>query len=607
MKQFFIEQTTDKIGQEVELLGWVNSKRIHKNIVFLDLRDRSGIIQIVGDKSLSDLMPEDIIKISGTVKKREEKVVNPRLTTGKIEIEVKKITRLVKSTELPFDISKENLDLSLPVLLDHRPLTLRHPKIKTIFRVQETIIQTFRSTMKALDFVEFQAPTIVATATEGGAEVFPVKYFGHQAYLAQSPQFYKQIMVSIFEKVYTVAHAYRAEPSVTTRHLTEYVGLDVEMGFIQSWTEIMDTAEYLLKSIFNAVNTEHKKDLKLFNALIPNIPDSKIPRIKLQQAKQIIFETTGRDIRTEPDLDPQGEKDIWQWAKKEHNSDLVFVTHYPTKKRPMYTHPDPDMPDETLSFDLIGMGQEWITGGQRINDYKQLISNMEKWKCDPKDFETPYLQAFKYGMPPEGGFCLGLERITMNILGLANIRQATLFPRDIERIDVRLSTLQKGSKVNQTTNQQSVFDKIEKLLNNNNIAYEVSKHKPVFTSEEAAKARGTELKEGAKALVMFADKKPVMIVLTADKKADTKKLKSEYKFKDLRMATPEEVRIVTGVGIGAVPPFGNLFGIPLYVDSLLKENKKVSFNAGEHTKSITLSSQDYLRVAEATIGKFSAA
>jgi nondiscriminating aspartyl-tRNA synthetase len=444
MKKMYVEETADKVGLEVELKGWINSIRNHKKIVFLDLRDRSGLVQVVGDERFAVLNPEDVVMIKGLVKKRPEKLFNKKLKTGEVEIEAKDFKLLAKAETLPFDISKEELGLTLPTLLDYRSLTLRHPKIKDIFKVQQTIVQTFRKTMTELGFFEFQAPTIVATATEGGAEVFPVKYFDSQAYLAQSPQFYKQIMVSIFEKVFTVAHAYRAEPSVTTRHLTEYVGLDVEMGFIDSWTDIMAIAEKLLKDVFKAVEDKHSDILESYKTTIPKIT-GRIPRIKLKEAKEIIYKRTGRDIRQEPDLDPEGEKEIWRWAQDEHNSELVFVSHYPTKKRPMYTYPDPDNAEETLSFDMIGRGQEWITGGQRINDYKTLTTNIKKWGCSIKDFEFPYLQAFKYGMP-QSGFCLGLERITMNILGLKNIREATLFPRDMERVDIKLSsTKQKNS------------------------------------------------------------------------------------------------------------------------------------------------------------------
>lgn len=604
MKTLFIKDLLFKIGQEVELRGWVNNKRDHKKIVFLDLRDSTGIVQVVGGEDFKTLSPEDVVYIKGTVKKRPEKLINPKIKTGTVEIEAKEFVRVAKAEELPFDIAKESLDVSLPILLDYRSLTLRHPKIQAIFKLQETIVQTFRSSMKDAGFTEFQAPTMVATATEGGAEVFPIKYFEHGAYLAQSPQFYKQIMVSIFEKVFTVAHAYRAEPSVTTRHLTEYVGLDAEMGFIDSWTELMDTAEYLVRSIFKAVKEKHQDILTLYNIDVPQV-GSIIPRVKLKEAQQIIFDRTKRDIREEPDLDPEGEKEMWRWAKETHGSELLFITHYPTKKRPMYTYPDPENPEETLSFDMIGRGQEWITGGQRIHDYAQLVSNIKKWGVDPKQFEVPYLQAFRYGMPPEGGFCLGLERITMNILDLANIRQATLFPRDMERIDIRLSLKKEdGLPVSQDPNTP-VFDQIIKHLDTNRITYQVLEHDAVLTSEDASRVRNTKLSQGAKALIMYADKKPIMLVLSADKKVDLKQFKANQNIKDLRMATREEVKKITHVEVGAVPPLGNLFDIPVYVDKSLGTNHEIVFNAGAHTKSIMMEYKDYIQVCSPILDSFS--
>lgn len=603
MKNLSILESVKKVGEEVELRGWVNTIRNHKKIVFIDLRDNSGIVQVVADGKYQDLSSEDTVVIKGVVKQRPEKLVNPKIATGSIEIEAIDIQVLAKSEELPFDIAKEKLDVSLPILLDYRSLTLRHQKVKAIFKVQETIVQTFRATMKGLGFTEFQAPTIVATATEGGAEVFPIKYFDSSAYLAQSPQFYKQIMVSIFEKVFTVAHAYRAEPSVTTRHLTEYVGLDAEMGFIDDWTEIMDTAETLLRSIFKAVQDNHPDILEQYKVTVPKVSDS-IPRVELDDAKELIYKRTGRDIRSEPDLDPEGEREMWKWAMEEKGSELVFITHYPTKKRPMYTHPDPKNPEKTLSFDLIGRGQEWITGGQRLNNYQTLVSNIKKWKCDPKDFENPYLQAFKYGMPPEGGFCLGLERITMNMLGLANIREATLFPRDMERIDIRLSEKKKQDTTVAILNKP-VFEKIVEFLDERSVAYEVMEHAPVFTSEEASKVRGTKLEQGAKAMIMYADDKPVMLVLAANKKVDMKQFKELEKIKNLRMASPEEVQKVSGVQIGAVPPFGNLFGIPVFIDKSLEANEEIAFNAGSHSKSIKMKYKDYQGAFKVTPQLFS--
>jgi len=243
-------------------------------------------------------------------------------------------------------------------------------------------------------------------------------------------------MVSVFERVYMLAHAYRAEPSVTTRHLSEYISLDAEMGFIESWEELMDTCEVMLKNVFSAIEKDCSKELELFEVSVPKI--KKIPRLKLKKAQQIILERTKRDNTNEPDLSPEDEVEICKWSFETHKSELVFITHYPTKKRPFYTMPDKDNPEETLSFDVLYKGLEIITGGQRINDYEQLLSNVKKWGNDPSDFEI-YLQAFKYGMPPEGGFALGAERIIKQLLNLENLREASLFPRDMSRIDKRLN------------------------------------------------------------------------------------------------------------------------------------------------------------------------
>ncbi|OIO46180.1 aspartate--tRNA(Asn) ligase [bacterium (Candidatus Gribaldobacteria) CG10_big_fil_rev_8_21_14_0_10_37_21] len=436
MKRILNTETIKCIGKSVIIKGWVDTVRAHGSIVFFDLRDRTGLLQAVaGGEIAKALKEEDVVELQGEIVERPEKMQNKDLLTGQVELQVKEIKVLSKAQELPFAI-KEGMKLSLPVLLDFRPLTLRNEKIKAIFKIEEKAILAFRQTMEKLDFTEVQAPTIVPTATEGGSEVFKIDYYGKPAFLGQSPQLYKQIMVSVFERVYMLAHAYRAEPSVTTRHLSEYISLDAEMGFIESWEELMDTCEVMLKNVFSAIEKDCSKELELFEVSVPKI--KKIPRLKLKKAQQIILERTKRDNTNEPDLSPEDEVEICKWSFETHKSELVFITHYPTKKRPFYTMPDKDNPEETLSFDVLYKGLEIITGGQRINDYEQLLSNVKKWGNDPSDFEI-YLQAFKYGMPPEGGFALGAERIIKQLLNLENLREASLFPRDMSRIDKRLN------------------------------------------------------------------------------------------------------------------------------------------------------------------------
>lgn len=432
-------ETTGKIGKKIKLAGWVAARRDHGKLVFIDLRDRSGIVQVVGGADFGNLKPEDVIEVGGKVVKRPKDLINPKIYTGEIEVKAEKLAIMAAAAELPFDTGVDELKVSLPTLLDYRSLTLRHFQVKAIFKVQEEIIRSFRQTLIKLNFTEIQVPTIVPTTTEGGAEVFKIDYYGHDAYLAQSPQLYKQIAVGVFERVFTLAHAYRAEPSETTRHLSEYISLDAELGFIESWEDILAIVEKIFVDIVDNLKENCGKELKLFDAKLPKIKKP-IPKIKLRQAQEIIFKRTGRDSRTEPDLAPADEREICKWSKEVYNSDLIFITHFPTAKRPFYTYADPEDPKFTLSFDLLGLGLEWVTGGRRINDYSQLVSNVVKWDNKPEDFEI-YLQAFKFGMPPEGGFAIGAERVTMQILGLKNVKEASLFPRDMTRIDLPLSKI----------------------------------------------------------------------------------------------------------------------------------------------------------------------
>ncbi len=440
-----ISETVNHVGELAIVEGWVHLRRDHGKLIFLSLRDRSGMLQIVVNanvsedayKAVKDVKPEFAVKIKGIVKKRPDNAVDKSSIAGSVELEAKEIIILAKAETLPFDMGGKNLNLELPTLLDNRGLTLRHPKIASIFKVQETLIDSFRQACKKKGFTEYQSPVIIPQGAEGGSEVFEIKYFNHKAYLAQSPQFYKQIMVGVFERVFSVNKTLRAEPSVTTRHLTEVTTLDVEFGFIESWFDVIDMAEYVIKFMIESINDQNADILKTHNVSIPKMA-AKIPQLKLREAQEIIFKRTGRDNRQDPDLQPEDEREICKWALENKGSDLVFVTHYPVSKRPFYTFEDTEDPGYTLSFDLIGQGTEWLTGGQRINDYNKLVQNAKKRGIDLEKSEI-YLQAFRYGMPPEGGFSFGSERITMNILGLKNVREASLFPRDMERVDERFS------------------------------------------------------------------------------------------------------------------------------------------------------------------------
>ncbi|CAN5311209.1 aspartate--tRNA(Asn) ligase [soil metagenome] len=441
MERTLVIETPKKVGEKVKLQGWVNSVRDHGKITFVDLRDRSGILQCVETRSASlraKLNSEDVIEIIGTVADRPEKLINKEIETGKVELQIEEVKVLAKSAELPIDMGKEELDVELPTLLDWRSLTLRHPKVRSIFRVQAKIAEGFRKAATELGCIELFVPTISASATEGGAEVFRVKYYDYEAYMTQSPQLYKQMLVPVFERVFTIAKAYRAEPSVTTRHLSEATQMDCELAFV-NFEELMDSLEFVGTSALKYAESECGDVMKIFGVPKLKIP-KRIPRLKMREAQEIIYKRTGADHRKERDLEPEDEREICKWALEEHDSDLVTITHYPTKKRSFYTAPDPKDPEFSLSYDLLFRGVEILSGSQRINNYDELVNEIKERGMNPANFEM-YLQAFKFGMPPEGGFSFGLERLTMKLLELANVREASLFPRDMERVDIRLSTL----------------------------------------------------------------------------------------------------------------------------------------------------------------------
>lgn len=595
-----IKESIKELGQKITIQGWVNSVRSYGKLVFADIRDRSGIIQVVGGKDLESVKVESVVEITGSIRARDEKYFNDKIITGKIEMEVLTFKVLEMARDLPFDIHQPDLNVSLPVLLDNRAVSLRHQKVADVFKVQATIMKAFRDHLNANDFTEISVPTIVAGSTEGGSEVFPVDYFGYKAFLAQSPQLYKQVMVSIFERVFTIAHAYRAEPSVTTRHLTEYVGLDCEFGFINDWTDIIKMADSTVKAIFKAVSEKHQDILDEYGVTIPETCEN-TPCIKLKDALQLIYERTGRDVRNELDMDPEGEREICRWSQEKYGSELVFITHFYTKKRAWYSFADPENPEETLTLDLIGRGVEWISGGQRISNYAELQEKIKSRGQNPANFEMPYGQSFKYGMPREGGFCIGLERITQNILGLDNLRHASLFPRDMERVDQRLSVIGQSfgaAKIDLNT-------KLVNFLKEKGVEFKEIKHEATTSSEESAKARGTSIEQGAKALLMFADSNPVLLVLSAAKKLDNGAFKKQFSFKDLKMASAEEVEKISGVQIGGVPPFGNLFNVPVYVDETLLNENEIAFNAGSREKSIIMKSSDFKKLVNPQLGQYS--
>ena len=332
---------------------------------------------------------------------------------------------------LPFDLWRPELGLQLPTLLDHAALSWRHPRQRALSRFAAAAVSGFRSCLDARGFVEIQTPKLVASATEGGANVFAVDYFGRPAFLAQSPQFYKQTMVGVHERVYETAPVFRAEPHDTSRHLAEYLSLDAETGFIADHREVMACLRDVMAAVFGAVAEQVPASVALLGLRIPEVPPE-IPSIHFQEAQALIEGGTGERVQGEPDLAPDHERFLGEWALRQWQSELLFVVGYPMAKRPFYTYPDPERPGFSKSFDLLFRGLELATGGQRLHLYKDYLRALGGQDLAPYQ---GYLQAFRYGMPPHGGFAIGLERLVARLAGLPNVRQATLFPRDLNRLD----------------------------------------------------------------------------------------------------------------------------------------------------------------------------
>ena len=449
MQRTLIKDLSNNKGQEVIIKGWVDVRRDQGKMIFLDIRDRSGKVQCVilpqyieALEIGKQLRSEFVVAVTGKINERPPKNVKEGVLNGNVEMEVIEIEILAEAAPLPFDMSLTGYNLELGAELDNRAIILRHPKIQAIFKVKETIIDSFREYMKQNEFFEFQAPSITPATAEGGAEVFKIDYFNNKAYLTQSPQLYKQIVMTAFERCFSVNKVFRAEPSSTTRHLTEIVSLDAEMAFIDSWKDVRDMAENTVKFILDQLSKKNVDHLKLLNAQLPVMIDY-TPTMSLTEAHQKIFESYGRDNRGDKDLSTQDEIDICEIVKKETSSDFVFVYGYPTRQKPFYVYPNPENPEFNEGVDLICRGREWLSGGRRINDYNQLMEHVKTWGLDPNNIKM-FLDAFKYGVPPEGGFAFGAERMTMQILGLKNVREACMFPRDMNRIDQKLGDAEGG-------------------------------------------------------------------------------------------------------------------------------------------------------------------
>ena len=418
-------------GKEIRMNGAVHTIRHMGEVAFVILRKSRGLVQCVyeaggTDFDIRDLKEESAVEVMGVVKAEE------RAPQG-FEIRLKEIRVLSQPAEpLPLAVSKWKLNTSLETKLSLRPISLRNVRERAKFKIQEGIVRGFRDYLLSQGFTEIRTPKIVARGAEGGSNVFKLEYFNKKAELGQSPQFYKQTMVGVYDRVFEAAPVFRAEKHNTTRHLNEYTSLDFEMGYIDSFRDVMDMETGMLQYVMRLLEQEYKKELDMLGVTLPEV--GRIPAVRFDQAKELVSRKYDRKIRNPYDLEPEEELLIGRYFKEEYGSDFVFVTHYPSKKRPFYAMDDPEDPKFTLSFDLMFRGLEVTTGGQSIHDYREITDKMEKRGMDPEDIAS-YLMIFKYGMPPHGGLGIGLERLTMRLLDEQNVREASLFPRDVTRLE----------------------------------------------------------------------------------------------------------------------------------------------------------------------------
>jgi nondiscriminating aspartyl-tRNA synthetase len=430
MQRVWSVEMSKYVGQTVAIAGWLHRLRRLSTVSFAIVRDGQGLAQVVlNDASLveqvAELPAETAIRVEGQV------VATPQAPGG-VELVARTVAIISAAVEpLPFELHRPNIPAQLPTILDHAAVGLRHPRQRSLFRLAAASVEGFRHTLRAEKFIEVYTPKLVATATEGGANVFAVDYFGRPAYLAQSPQFYKQTLVGVFERVFEVGPVFRAEPHDTPRHLNEYVSLDAEMGFIEDHTTVMALVERVIGGMLEAVS-EQAESLALLACRLPNKATG-IPSVDFVEAQQLVQAATGEIVVGEPDLAPAHERWLGEWALREHVSDFLFVFGYPLAKRPFYTHPDPARPESSNSFDLLFRGLELVTGGQRLHTYAAYLDALAARGLDPQPL-AGYLEAFKYGMPPHGGFALGLARWVARLVDAANVRETALFPRNLQRL-----------------------------------------------------------------------------------------------------------------------------------------------------------------------------
>lgn len=598
MQRQLTSELSKSIGEKVLIKGWYHQLRSLGKINFLIVRDRGGYLQVViEDKyefaKIKDLQPGTILTIQGLVKETDQtdtgyELINPNIN---VEIPVDDVSAV--------EYNKSEIRADLETILDHRPLTLRNEKISAVFKIQAEIVAAYREFLRSQGFTEFFGPTVIGASSEGGTELFTVNYFDDQAMLSQSAQLYKQMMVGVHERVFALMKCYRAEKSNTRRHLTEATQFEFEMGFIESYSDVMDMLEKTIKYIIKHINTVCQREIKIIGKKVALAPeDIAFPRITFHEALNLFYERTGIDERKEIDLSPGCEKEMCKYAREEYGTDFIFVTNFLREKTAFYAKPNEENPKVTNYFDLLCREIEIVSGGQRINDHDELVESLELKGLDPEKF-TDYLSIFKGGMPAHGGFGMGMERLTMMVLNLDNIREATLFPSDPKRIaGVRIST-------KKFFGAENVRNEIIRRLKDADVEYTHQEHEPTPTSADSAKMRGTKPEEGIKAIILVGkkSKQNFQFNIPSQMKLDMKKV-SEILGEKCEFEKPEIIEKRYGIVIGGVPPFGNLLGMKTYFDKSIQDEERAAFNCGMQTESIIMQSKSLIELAEPEIADF---
>ena len=622
MKRTLAVSTVANIGKHVTIQGWVNGRRTHGKVVFLDLRDRSGLVQLVLSKEMTDARPEDVVEVKGVVRARPTSMVNPKLQTGIIEVAVESLTILSKAKELPFPIDTDGYEINEESRSKYRYLDLRRPRMARNIRMRSKAVAFIRNFLLGQDFVEIETPILTKTTPEGARDfLVPSRLqLGKFYALPQSPQQYKQLlMVAGFERYFQIARCFRDEDPRKDRAYGEFTQLDLEMSFVTQ-EDILQLTETLFSSLVKGLFPEkhitmtpwprlsHKDAMEKYGTDKPDL------RVDKNDPNELAFSWT-IDF---PLFTEQSDADFFHGSGKAKfaPSHHMFTAPHPDDIALLDTDP---MKVRGLQHDLVLNGFEVGGGSIRIHqsDVQSKIFDLIGFSEKQKSEFSHMLNAFTYGVPPHGGIAPGIDRFMMTVLGESSVREVMAYPTSAsgqssvmdapsEASEEQLAEL--GIRVAGNmglVSSTSVYDRIIGSLDETGVLYESYEHGVVKTSQEAAAIRNTPLSEGAKALVLYADKKPIVVTVPGNLKLDTKEFRKQFGIKDLRMATPEEVKKVTGVEIGAVAPFGHLFGVPYYMDSSMRDGEYVSFNAGSHTKSIRMKERDFERVAKPIVGTFS--